>query len=305
MKGELRGMAEYAANKSNFISLEDYYGFCQHFVLFISKRDNLQATIVCENEQHYRFFQYSQEFQYRVSRPINANLFHDIGTIAASLNSFRSIMANIRDVPKNVENSQILIKTIYSLQQAIGAALDALPPGASNRARKVNGDLFERLIQLLFEKIGVDCKSGALSIPIKEGGQTTALFKMNYQHDLVIKMDGEIKLIGSVKTTSKDRIDKVFTDKLIHNKLMKVDTPHIAVFLNDVQRAKGKTAGSYKVASTFLTGRFKGYTIKLNPLDGVYYCDIRPNMKTDRILKEHIKEIDSLFLEDIWLFVDK
>ena len=35
------------------------------------------------------------------------------------------------------------------------------------------------------------------------------------------------------------------------------------------------------MSATFLPGHFKGYTIKLNPLDGVYYCDIRPNMQTD------------------------
>ena len=40
-------------------------------------------------------------------------------------------------------------RTIYTIQQSIGAALDALPAGKSNQARKVNGDLFERLILLI------------------------------------------------------------------------------------------------------------------------------------------------------------
>jgi len=42
------------------------------------------------------------------------------------------------------------------------------------------------------------------------------------------------------------------------------------------------------------------YTIKLNPLDGVYYFDIRPNMKTEYILKDNIKTFDNFIIEDIW-----
>jgi hypothetical protein len=44
--------------------------------------------------------------------------------------------------------------------------------------------------------------------------------------------------------------------------------------------------------------------MKLNPLDGVYYCDIRPNMKTENILKDHIKTIDHLFISDIWKLIE-
>ena len=77
-----------------------------------------------------------------------------------------------------------------------------------------------------------------------------------------------------------------------------MDTPHFAIFLNDVQRAGREP--NYVTSATFLQGHFKGYTIKLNPLDGVYYCDIRPNMLTDEILKEHIRTLDYLLIEDIW-----
>ena len=68
-------------------------------------------------------------------------------------------------------------------------------------------------------------------------------------------------------------------------KLTEKQTPHIAIFLNDVQRKNTKKENEYGINSTFLPGHFKGYTVKLNPLDGVYYCDIRPNMITESILK--------------------
>jgi hypothetical protein len=109
-------------------------------------------------------------------------------------------------------------------------------------------------------------------------------------------------LIGSIKTSSKDRIDKIFIDKFLHNKLASTDTPHIAIFLNDVQKRKTKRTNEYKIDSTFLPGHFKGYTIKFNPLNGVYYCDIRPNMRVEPILKDHIYTFDKLLIEDIWSF---
>lgn len=61
-----------------------------------------------------------------------------------------------------------------------------------------------------------------------------------------------------------------------------------------------KLIGSIK---TFLPGHFCGYSVKLNPLDGVYYCDVRPNMLTEDILKDHIQSLDHLLCKDIWKFI--
>lgn len=105
-----------------------------------------------------------------------------------------------------------------------------------------------------------------------------------------------------MKTSSKDRLDKIFVDKFLYNHLTGQDIPHVAIFLNDVQR-KGDSP-RYGINTTFLTGHFKGYTIGLNPLDGVYYCDIRPAMEEDTFLNQHIKTFDCLLVEDIWNFLD-
>jgi len=64
-----------------------------------------------------------------------------------------------------------------------------------------------------------------------------------------------------------------------------------------------RQSAKFGVGSTFLPGHFKGYTLKLNPLDGVYYCDMRPNMKTEPILKDHNKSLDHLLCDDIWHFL--
>ena len=94
---------------------------------------------------------------------------------------------------------------------------------------------------------------------------------MSYQRDLILKKEDEVRLIGSIKTSSKDRIDKVFIDKFLFHRLTGKNIPHIAIFLYDVQRKGAKKDGEYSINSTFKSGHFKVYTVKLNPLDGVYY----------------------------------
>lgn len=201
-----------------------------------------------------------------------------------------------------VENRVVVNRTIYTIQQCIGAALDALPAGQSNTARKINGDLFERFIRLILVSVGIDCTTGVVKVPIEIDGQVE--FYMSYQHDLIIKSGEFLRVIGSVKTSSKDRLDKIFVDKFLLARLTGKEVPHVAIFLNDVQR-KGKTPQQYGVNATFLPGHFKGYTLKLNPLDGVYYFDIRPNMLTEKILKDHIRTFDHFLFGDLWELLNR
>ena len=216
---------------------------------------------------------------------------------------FPKVLASVRDLPEDdSENREMLTRSIYTIQQSIGAALDALPAGASNQARKINGDLFERFIQLLLRAVGVRCDAGTVQVPVYLGGEIQ--FHMSYQHDLLLYNGEELKVIGSVKTSSKDRIDKIFMDKFLYSKLTETALPHIAIFLNDVQRKKTRRENAYGVNSTFLTGHFKAFTVKLNPLDGVYYCDIRPIMQQDGLLKQHIRTIDHFFCSDVWSLIE-
>ena len=146
-------------------------------------------------------------------------------------------MKTIKTIDKTDNDLRSIInKFTYSTQQCIGASLDALPAGKTNTARKINGDLFERFIRLIVQSIGINCKSGVVKIPVIVDDKE--LFKMSYQHDFIIEENEVVKLIGSIKTSSKDRIDKIFMDKFLYNKLTETQTPHIAIFLNDVQRKK-------------------------------------------------------------------
>lgn len=294
----LSQLVEWANTKNRFQTIDEYSSFCEEYLTFIV--DGLQAVIVSQNENHYRFFQYREDGSFNVSRPINSNLMISIEDFHLAKQDFNYAMQHIREMKEELYLRGLINKFIYTCQQMIGAALDALPTGESNKARKINGDLFERYIRLILQKIGIPVHDGVVSVPVVMDDEE--LFTMSYQHDIIVEKNGDVRAIGSVKTSSKDRIDKIFIDKFLYNRLTNVDTPHFAVFLNDVQR-KGREP-RFGVNTTFLTGHFKGYTIKLNPLDGVYYCDLRPNMLIDDILSSQICSLDTLLIEDIWRFIE-
>lgn len=296
----LKQLINKAKDKRNFVDLNAYIAFCNEYLNYIS--DNLQATIVSQNENHYCFYQYKKEGNFQITRPINSNLMYNAKSFAKASKEFLKVLRKIKTIDKKDEAARnVLNNATYTIQQSVGAALDALPAGQSNTARKLNGDLFEHFIRLIIREIGIACKAGTIQVPVIVDGQPT--FNMSYQHDLIIEKESDIKVIGSIKTSSKDRIDKIFIDKFLYNKLTEKATPHIAIFLNDVQRKNSKKENEYGINATFLPGHFKGYTVKLNPLDGVYYCDIRPNMRTENILKDHIKTFDNLLIEDIWKLI--
>ena len=300
-KSNLKNLLEKSINKINFENLDNFFNFANEYLGFIET--GLQAKIIAQNEINYIFFQYKKDGQYNISRPINSDLFLTANEYPKIVSKIKIILKN-KDKIKGANNKdrEDLKKCVYTTQQTIGACLDALPAGESNKARKLAGDYFELFIRFLITKMGFECSSGWIEIPIKESGKP--FFTMKYQHDLLIKKETVLKVIGSVKTSSKDRIDKIFIDKFLYSKLTDTYIPHIAIFLNDVQRKKTKSNRKYGINSTFLSGHFKGYTIKLNPLDGVYYCDIRPNMISEKFLKKHIKTIDHLFCEDLWRLIE-
>ncbi|MCK4594714.1 hypothetical protein KAU45_09440 [bacterium] len=298
---KLTELVTWASNKEQFTNLDNYIEFCRAFLDYI--RTNIQADIVSKNETHYHFLQYKEEGFYNVTRPLNYNLMYSVKERSVFTQAFKNVLENIRLKKTNTPaNREIVNRSIYTIQQSIGATLDALPAGMSNKARKVNGDLFERFIRFILTFVGIDCTSGVVHVPIVVDGCEE--FSMSYQHDLVIRSGKVVKIIGSVKTSSKDRLDKIFIDKFLFSKLTGTSIPHIAIFLNDVQR-KGRSPKSYGISATFLPGHFKGYTVKLNPLDGVYYFDIRPNMLTEPILKEHIKTFDYFLFGDLWNLMSK
>ena len=114
-----------------------------------------------------------------------------------------------------------------------------------NQSRKRIGQLFETLVKLVIKEVGAVCESRTINLPIPGFPG----YEMSYELDLVFSRDKAIvtsetkfihasEVVGSVKTTSKDRIDKVFLDKFLLNRLLGRSVPVVAIFLHDVQRAR-------------------------------------------------------------------
>jgi hypothetical protein len=169
---------EKAKNKNNFTDINCYIEFCLNYLKYIS--DNLQAIIVSQNENHYRFYQYDVSGSFQITRPINSNLMYNTQDFELYSKEYIKILKKIKTIKKKDKSLRDIINnSTYSIQQSIGASLDALPAGQSNTARKLNGDLFESFIRLIIKEIGIDCKAGVVQIPVFIGNEKA--FDMSYQ----------------------------------------------------------------------------------------------------------------------------
>lgn len=107
------------------------------------------------------------------------------------------------------------------------------------------------------------------------------------------KIIEEDEIVVSVKTSSKDRMPKMFVDKLLletfYSKKLKV----IGIFLNDVQRKKHNNIGF-----TLVSGLFMVYNNHLTKLEGIYYLDPPPNAFR-KPYSNYIKSFSELATKDI------
>ncbi|MCX6219761.1 MAG: hypothetical protein NTZ69_02085 [Bacteroidia bacterium] len=82
----------------------------------------------------------------------------------------------------------------------------------------------------------------------------------------------ENEIVVSVKTTSKDRMGKMFIDKILLERFVEHPQKVICIFLNDVQRKENDN-----ISFTLVSGLFMVYSKFLTKLEGIYYLDSPPN----------------------------
>ncbi len=299
-------------DRAAFTQLADYYTLSQAFLQLLPE---IQPTrIVAPNDPRYIFYQYGETYGYKITRPLNSDLFIETAdTFHIAFERFISFLNDLshsgQAATETVAARQYLStneinKVVYTCQQIIGSIGDSFT--SPNQSRKRIGQLFENLVKLIIQELGFSCESRTISVPIPGSPDYT----MSYELDLVFSKKGAIvtaesefvhpdEIIGSVKTTSKDRIDKIFLDKFLLTKLLGREIKVIAVFLHDVQRAR-RANSIFGVNATFKTNHFLGYTVALNRMDGVYYVDPRPEMVTDPRLRNEIADFQRFVTEDIW-----
>ena len=93
----IKAISQKATDKSNFENLKGFIDFAKEYMA--CAKDELQAVIVSQNENHYQFYQYGKEGNYQITRPINSNLMYDAKTYKRA-----SKHPNIQRVFKNIEN---------------------------------------------------------------------------------------------------------------------------------------------------------------------------------------------------------
>jgi hypothetical protein len=309
---DLNDLQVMVRDKLSFTTLEDYVNLCQVFLKLVKE---MQPTrIISPTNHNYIFFQYDQSFEHRITRPLNTNLFiEDITAFQVILDRFMSFLNDLQQYQELTADesrwqgfieARGIDKVIYTLQQSIGCVGDSFEN--PNQSRKRIGQLFENLIRLIIKQIGLECQSRTITLPIP--GYPG--YQMQYELDVVFSRDKAIlaseaefihptEIVGSVKTTSKDRIDKIFLDKYLLTKLIGRDIPVVAIFLHDVQRAQ-RGNSLFGINSTFKTNHFLGYTVALNKLDGVYYVDPRPEMTVNQKLREQVRDFQQFLLHDMW-----
>ncbi len=94
----LANIVNSATNKQNFLSISDYIGFCKTYLTFVAS--GLQAVIVSQNENHYRFYQYKEDAHFNITRPINSNLMYGFDELARIEKEFPKVLASARDLPR-------------------------------------------------------------------------------------------------------------------------------------------------------------------------------------------------------------
>lgn len=235
-------------------------------------------------------------------RPINKQFFiSEREDFIREYHEFTVILAAIKSRTHQINNEEKLKidKVCYTIQQSMGVGMDLLIE--SNSARKHVGNRFEEFIRAIFNELDITNRRKVIQIPYQtENGQK--IYKC--ENDLILTSNSQVsaqsniidnsEVIISVKTTSKDRMGKLFIDKLLLEKFTEQPQKIIAIFLNDVQRKKDNN-----ISYTLVSGLFMVYTKFLTELEGVYYLDPPPNTNLNP-LNNHIKRFSELITVDIW-----
>lgn len=278
-------------------TLEEFYGIAKRVKEYMP---NVLSHSVDKND--YTIFVSEMASTKKYLRPINKTLYIDNHVaFEASYTLFRKTLSKIKEKDVNltdVEKSNIN-SFLYTIQQSIGAGLDLLV--ASNSSRKHVGNRFEELIRVVFNEIGITNKRIVLRIPYATD-EGEKIYKC--ENDLILSSTTKVnstsesldenEIVVSVKTTSKDRMGKMFIDKILLERFVNHPQKVIGIFNNDVQRKENNN-----ISFTLVSGLFMVYTQFLTHIEGVYYLDPPPTALKEPYNK-YMKHFSELITKDIF-----
>lgn len=254
-----------------------------------------------EEKNGYRIYLSEIAGTKKYIRPINTDLFiNDPLIFSSNFCQLRSVFERIKnnETEFSTEEKQNIDSTLYTIQQSLGAGLDLLVN--PNSARKHVGNRFEELIKVVFSEIGIANKKVVLQIPY-DTDEGSKIYKC--ENDLILSPHSKVRststcldeceVVVSAKTTSKDRMGKIFIDKILLERFVEHPQKVIGIFLNDVQRKEDKD-----ISFTLVSGLFMVYSKFLTGLEGIYYLDLPPIAKKSPY-SNYIKSFSELITGDI------
>lgn len=238
-------------------------------------------------------------------RPVKKDLFiRNATNFNNEFDKFDQILEDLRTGVRDFTNDKFTIvdRVIYTIQQSIGIGLDLLVD--PNSARKHVGNRFEELIRTLLRAMNTSIKKVVLNIPYKtKEGQKF----YRCETDVIISPYKSVKsdsqnidpdeIVITLKTTTKDRMPKIFIDKILMERFVGHPIRIVGISLNDVQRKEEKE--TTKISYTFVSNLFMVYTKFLAQLEGYYYIDI-PKKALEAPFNQYIFPFSKFVLKDIW-----
>lgn len=235
-------------------------------------------------------------------RPFNKNLFiRDANSFSNQYKNFTNILEYLRNGERSFGETEyrIVDKIIYTIQQSLGIGLDLFVE--SNSARKHVGNRFEELIRVLLRSINISLNKIVINIPY-ETEEGEKFYKC--ETDVVVSPFNEVRsnsqnihpdeLIITLKTTTKDRMPKIFIDKILLENFLGHPVRVVGISQNDIQRK-----GDDKISYTFVSNLFMVYTRFLIQLEGYYYLDL-PSRAYEKPFNQYIFPFSKFLIDDIW-----
>ena len=238
-------------------------------------------------------------------RPFNKNLFiRNSNAFDEKYRDYEKIIERVIKKERKFSPQEYLLidSIVYTMQQAMGIGLDLMVQ--VNSARKHIGNRFEELIRALLTSVKITSQKITLNIPYKtEDGNKF----YRCETDVVISPYKSVRsdsstidpneIVISLKTTTKDRMPKIFIDKVLMEKFVGHKVKVVGISQNDIQRKEGN--GEIKISYTFVSNLFMVYTKFLAQLEGYYYLD-PPAKALTKPFNEHIFTFSKFLLADVW-----
>ncbi len=238
-------------------------------------------------------------------RPFRNDMFiRNVDSFNDSFNSFEKILLRLKNGEREFISTEyyIIDSVVYTMQQAAGIGLDLMVQ--SNSARKHVGNRFEELMRTLLSELEISMKKVVLSIPYEtdEGDK-----HYRCETDVIISPYESVRsdstninsneIVISLKTTTKDRMPKIFIDKVLMERFVGHPVRVVGISQNDIQRKED--GDDIKISYTFVSNLFMVYTRFLAQLEGYYYLDL-PAKAQQSPFNQYIFPFSKFILNDIW-----